>query len=236
MLKFMFIALFFFVSLPVMAESEPLSPTDIEQLPFDHSLANTPNTGALMNDVDMGTDIEHAEKKAGLPQFDVTTFASQLFWLFIMSVILYVFFAKKALPTISKIMDDRKNTIQSDLEMADRLSIDIDKTRISYEEAMQEAQNNSRAEIVNAEAEIRAESDKQSNDFKEHSAAEVLKLEARALKAKNAVIDDLEQSIHDLTGQIIKQLTDMDIKADDIQKIVNQHLSKPSQLSQKKAA
>jgi F-type H+-transporting ATPase subunit b len=153
-----------------------------------------------------------------------------------MSVILYVFFAKKALPTISKIMDDRKNTIQSDLEMADRLSIDIDKTRTSYEEAMQEAQNNSRAEIVNAEAEMRAESDKQSNDFKEHSAAEVLKLEARALKAKNAVMDDLEQSIHDLTGQIIKQLTDMDIKADDIQKIVNQHLSKPSQLSQKKAA
>ncbi len=236
----MFIALFLFVSMPVMAESEPLSPTAIEQLPFDHSLANTPNTHAIINTVDTSKEVEHlsdhGEKKAGLPQFDVTTFASQLLWLLIMSVILYVFFAKKALPTISKVMDERRNTIQSDLETADRLSADIDKTRTSYEDAMQEAQNNSRNEILDAEENMRAEAEKQANEFKEYSATQITDLEKRAEKAKQDIMVDLEKTINDLTGQIVKQLSDLDLKESDIQKAVETHLSTPSKQDQKKAA
>lgn len=236
----MFTALFLIVSLPVMAEGEPLSPTDVEQLPFDHSLANTPNTHAIMDEIDMSEEVEHAShggaKKEGLPQFDVTTFASQIFWLLIMSVILYVFFAKKALPSLSKIMDERKNLIQSDLNIADSLSSDIDKTRKSYEDAMQAAQEDSRAEILNAETEMRTEAEKQSNEFKNHSANEILNLEKRAEKAKETVMADLEQSINDLTSQIVKQLTDIDINSNDIQKIVNLHISPPSKSSQKKVA
>lgn len=240
MLKFMFIALFLFVSMPVMAESEPLSPTAIEQLPFDHSRANTPNTDAIMSDDAVNEAAkhsqEHGEKKAGLPQFDVTTFASQLFWLLIMSVILYVFFAKKALPTISKVMDERKNTIQSDLETADRLSVDIDRTRTSYEDAMQEAQNNSRNEILDAESSMRAEAEKQANEFKEYSATKITDLEKRAEKAKQDIMVDLEKTINDLTGQIVKQLGNLDLKEGDIQKAVDTHLSTPSKQDQKKAA
>ena len=235
----MFIALFLFVSMPIMAESEPLSPTAIEQLPFDHSLANTPNTESIMDGNSISNDepsSDHAEKKAGLPQFDVTTFASQLFWLLIMSVVLYTFFAKKALPTISKVMDERKNTIQSDLETADRLSVDIDKTRTSYEDAMQEAQNNSRNELLDAEASMRAEAEKQANEFKDYSATKITDLEKRAEKAKQDIMVDLEKTINDLTGQIVKQLSDMDVKESDIQKAVALHLSIPSKQNQKKAA
>ena len=239
MLRFAFTAFILLMSLPVMAE-QSLSPTEIEQIPFDHSLANTPNTEVLMNDMEAAAGevehAEHAEKKAGLPQFDVTTFSSQLFWLLIMFVILYVFFAKKALPTLSKTIEDRRNTIRTDLEMADKLSMDVDQTRQEYETAMQNAQNDARIEITNAETEMRAEAEKQANEFKDHSAAEVDKVEKRAMDAKNEVMKDLENSIHELTAQIVKQVSGIEAKDAEVQKSVASILNTYETEIQKKAA
>ena len=115
---FALMLLLFVFALPVQAEA-PLTATEVENLPFDHSLANTPNVTPVSSTIDMSAEVEHiaahGEKKAGLPQFDTTTFTSQLFWLAIAFAIMYVYFAKSSLPALSKVIDARRTLLRNDI-------------------------------------------------------------------------------------------------------------------------
>jgi F-type H+-transporting ATPase subunit b len=229
----MLIALFLITSFPAMAESEPLSlsPIQVEGLPFDNSIANVPNTEKLMDE-----HIATAEKKAGLPQFDVTTFASQIFWLLVMFVVLYVYFAKGALPKLSKTMEDRQSIIRNDLDTADKLSANIDATRTEYEAAMTKAQDDARAEIVKAEGIMRTKADAQSNEFKARSASAVADIEKRAESAKSKIMADLETTVADLTASIVSKLGHIDAPQATIEKAIATHMSATTSASTKKKA
>src|SRR5690606_28063422 len=52
----------------------------------------------------------------GLPQLDVSTFPSQLFWLFVSFGIMYMIFSRRTLPEISGVLENRQSHIQGDLE------------------------------------------------------------------------------------------------------------------------
>jgi len=238
MLRFLIIALFIMISAPVMAQDDPLSPSQIENLPFDASRANTPNTNSLIDEIDMSDEVEHVaadQKQAGLPQFDTTTFASQIFWLLVMFVVLYVFFAKSALPKLSKTIEDRRMTIKSDLAQAEKISDNVDKTRTDYELAIANAHNDARNKITNAEAAIRTEQEEKSNDFKIKTMNAVNDLEAQAAKEQQRIMSDLEQTVSDLTAEIIGKLGHIDASTATIQKAVDNHM-KSEVLTEKKAA
>ena len=53
--------------------------------------------------------------KGVFPPFNPQTFASQLVWLAIAFVVLYVLMSRLALPRIGKIIDDRDGVIKGDI-------------------------------------------------------------------------------------------------------------------------
>jgi len=55
------------------------------------------------------------------PPFQPENYASQLVWLGLTFVLLYVVMAKVALPRIAGILEDRRDRIAADLDMAERL-------------------------------------------------------------------------------------------------------------------
>ena len=209
----------FVVALPVFAE-RPLTPVEIESLPFDSSL--NANTQTLYQE-----HVEHTEpqvreaKKAGLPQFDVTTFPSQIFWLAIMFVVLYVYFAKGALPKLSKVIEKRHATISSDLEQAEKISQDVEKTRSDYEEAMKKAHDEARKTIADVEQHLKADADNQAEIFKDKSAKAILDLEDKMASLKAKIKAELDNVAVDLTSDIIAQLTPLSVKEADIENAVS---------------
>ncbi len=70
------------------------------------------------------------------PPFDATTFASQLLWLAITFGVLYYLMARVAVPRIAGIIEDRRDRIASDLDMADRLKTDSEEALAAYEKAL----------------------------------------------------------------------------------------------------
>jgi F-type H+-transporting ATPase subunit b len=69
------------------------------------------------------TTTAHTEAPGGhgsFPPFDRETFPSQLFWLVVCFVLLYLITARLVQPRVAGIMDSRKNRISGDLAEASR--------------------------------------------------------------------------------------------------------------------
>jgi F-type H+-transporting ATPase subunit b len=82
---------------------------------------------------------------AAFPPFDTTTFTSQLFWLAIAFVILYVLLSKAILPKLGGIIEERKNRIASDLDEAATLKAGADEALAETEKQLAVARANARS-------------------------------------------------------------------------------------------
>ena len=68
-----------------------------------------------------------------MPQFNAETFPSQLFWLVITFVLLYICMSFLILPRIRDNIRLRKNKISNDIERAELLKEQIEKTVKEYD-------------------------------------------------------------------------------------------------------
>lgn len=226
----------FFGVAPVQAQTA-LSPEQVESLPFSRDGVATPNTDAIMDEIDTQDEVEgdHAEG-GGLPQFDTSTFASQIFWLLISFSLLYFFFAKSSLPKLSATIEDRMTLIKTDLEQADTLSTEAENTKLSYEEAMSVAHDNARNYIATAVIALRQDAEKESEIFKNKSDAEITKLEQQAELAKEKIKGDLAETAATLTNDIVQKLAGLNLDSKDIQTAVMNNMNNATSKKQKKAA
>jgi F-type H+-transporting ATPase subunit b len=77
--------------------------------------------------------------KTAFPPFQTQTFPSQLVWLAISFVLLYVLMAKIALPRIGAIFEERSKRISDDLKAAHDLKEQSDAAHAAYEKALGDA-------------------------------------------------------------------------------------------------
>jgi len=75
----------------------------------------------------------------GLPQFDLTTWSSQIFWLVVTFGLLYFVLAKFILPRIGEGINERSDRIADDLDAASRMTKEAEQARLSYERVMSDA-------------------------------------------------------------------------------------------------
>src|SRR5262245_56065197 len=93
--------------------------------------------------------IEHVpagEHGGGFPPFQKETFASQIIWLALTFVALYLLMARVALPRVGAILDARKGRIDGDLAEAERLKTESDAAMATYEKSLADARN--RAQLL----------------------------------------------------------------------------------------
>jgi F-type H+-transporting ATPase subunit b len=128
-----------------------------------------------------GTSVEHpAGGRGPFPPFNKQTFPSQLLWLTLTFVALYLLMARIALPRIDSILERRRQRIAGDLAEALRLKGESDAAIASYEKSLAEARARAQALI---------------NDSRQQQAAEA-EAARKALDATlNARIAQAERSI-----------------------------------------
>lgn len=105
------------------------------------------------------TEVPGSGGHGGFPPFQKETFPSQLFWLVICFVALYVVVSKLALPRVGGIIEARRGRIDGDLGEATRLKGEADQAMAAYEKALADARARAQAiagetrDRLNAEAE-----------------------------------------------------------------------------------
>ena len=75
----------------------------------------------------------------GLPQLDIATWPSQLFWLVVLFGTGYLVMAKIVTPRIGAVLEERRQTVDGDLEKARAASGDAAKIRADYESDLEKA-------------------------------------------------------------------------------------------------
>jgi F-type H+-transporting ATPase subunit b len=116
----------------------------------------------------------------GFPPFQAQTYASQLVWLVIAFVLLYVLMAKLALPRIGAAIERRQKRIDDDIAEAGRLKQESDAAVAAYEKALADARG--RAQAI-------------ANETREKQAAEAEATRKRLEGELNGKLAEAEKSI-----------------------------------------
>ena len=74
--------------------------------------------------------------RCGFPLFQKETFASQLFWLALTFVALYLLISRIAVPRIGGILEERSRRIEDDFAAAQRMKAELEKALHVYEKSL----------------------------------------------------------------------------------------------------
>lgn len=144
-----------------------------------------------------------------MPQLDLTTYSSQIFWFILCFIVLYVAVSGIILPRIAEIIKNRKNIVDADLSAAKSLEDKINQLQSSTENLRKDAaqkyqlklEEASRSAAKQREKMIEALKEKiDQNIQKSHQQLKDLVAEA---EAKSAV------AIKNLAQQIEQKLTNV---------------------------
>jgi F-type H+-transporting ATPase subunit b len=124
--------------------------------------------------------IPASEHGGGFPPFQKETFASQLLWLALVFVALYLLMSRIALPRIGSILEQRRQRIDGDLAQAADLKESSDAAIAAYEKALADARG--RAQTLANEAR-----QKQAAEAEAARKALDAKLNARIAQAEKAI-------------------------------------------------
>jgi F-type H+-transporting ATPase subunit b len=126
------------------------------------------------------TEVPGGGHKGVFPPFNPQTFASQLVWLVITFVALYVMLSKVALPRVGAIIERRQKSISDDIADAGKLKVQSDEAIAAYEKALADAR--ARAQAI-------------ANETRERQAAEADKTRKRIEGELNTKLAEAEKSI-----------------------------------------
>lgn len=142
----------------------------------------------------------------GFPPFQSQTFASQLVWLAIAFVLLYVLMAKLALPRVGSIIESRQKHIEDDLADASRLKGESDAAVAAYEKALADARN--RAQVIANETRERqaAEAEARRKTLDNELNNKLTEAEKAIAATKQAAMGNVRGIAEDATRAIVERL------------------------------
>ncbi|MCB2109185.1 MAG: F0F1 ATP synthase subunit B' [Rhodobacteraceae bacterium] len=127
-----------------------------------------------------------------MPQFDPTFFPSQIFWLAVTFVALYLVISRFAIPRVGEILEQRARLIQDDLDRAANLKADTDAALAAYEKAIADARNQAREVLIAAAGDVKKVADAQNAAVNAEITKQIADAESRIAKAKQDAMDSIK--------------------------------------------
>jgi F-type H+-transporting ATPase subunit b len=151
-----------------------------------------------------------------VPQFDPSSFASQLFWFGLIFALLYFAVVKPTLPKLGKVIDARDAQVTSDLDRAEAAKGQADAVRTAYDESIKAAQAAAQAEVAAARDAAAKVADGQLKALAAQLDADADAAAVRLDAARTAARSSLETTVADLTGDAVARLTGIKVTPDDV--------------------
>ena len=163
--------------------------------------------------------VEHTS--GGMPQLDFSTFPSQIFWLAIAFVLLYLALDRYLIPRIGGAIEERKDRIADDLDMAARKKAEADAAMLAYDKNLADA----RAKASFIAAENRAALDEQLAKETATQEAELDKSAAKAekqiAKARAEAMKHVEEIALDVAADMVTALGNIKTDPKKLQKALD---------------
>ena len=169
------------------------------------------HAGVLLVGVAMPTSAK--ADGAGLPQLDISTWPSQLFWLVVLFTTGYIIMAKFVTPRIGTVLEERRAKLDNDIVKARVASEDAARIRAEYEADL-DAARSAAAEIAKqATAEAAKKAEVGDIKIAKKLAEKVAKAEGKLATARNDALVNLNNVAAEAALSAVAKLADIKITA-----------------------
>ena len=152
------------------------------------------------------TEVHHETAKPGMPQLDPTYFASQLFWLAVTFVVMYVLMSKWMIPRIAKVIETREGKIATDLAAAQDAKAQAQAAITAYEKDMVAAREAANATINQAQAAISEMVSKEQNTVDAKLVQDVAKAEQQIAAKAAETRESLKPAIAEIAALMVEKV------------------------------
>ena len=171
-----------------------------------------------------GAAVASSSSGPKLPQLDLATYSSQVFWLILTIGALYFLVAKLAMPRIAEVLEERQERIEDDLDKAETLKKEAYQVRIEYEKALsaarekaQDATRHAQEEIAKQSAEAESAAQVKVTVMLEEAEKRIAASKTGAEGKPGAPISSLERSVaQEVVANAVQKLIGVDVTAADI--------------------
>lgn len=163
---------------------------------------------------------------AHFPPFDVKTFPSQLLWLAITFILLYLLMSRVTLPRIGRILEERRDRIADDLEEGVKLKAESEAAQVAYEKALSEARARANAIAGETRAKLAAESDANRKALEADLNSKLEAAEQRIAATKVEALSHVRGIAVDTAQAIVSALVGANLPATQVEKAVDTALAR----------
>ena len=168
----------------------------------------------------------HGKEGAGLPQLNIGTYPSQIFWLAVMFTVLYTAFSFKILPSIGSVVHGRENFIKGNLDAAQSLKDQAQAIQDSYEKTLDQARAKAIAAVQEVEQASKQKAADQVDLFRKKADGEIKSAEERVEGAKNKALGDMHNVAAEVASDAAQKITGVSTDMQNAKAIVESIASK----------
>lgn len=157
-----------------------------------------------------------------MPQLNVAEYPTQIFWLIVTFVPLYLFLWRVVLPRIGEVLEARQRHIDSDLEKATNLRQEAEQVLAEYEKALASARDDAAAAVKKAADEMAARSAERHEAFGKQLADRTREAEERIAEAQREAMGNLKAVANEIAAAATSKLIDVQPAPDEVERAVGE--------------
>ncbi len=141
-----------------------------------------------------------------MPQFDPSSFSTQIFWLAVCFVALYLIMWKVVLPRFAEVLEARQDRIDDDLERARKSTQEAEEVLAAYEKALAGARSQAHELVAEAVARVATEAAARNKALSEKIAQAAAEAERRIDAARREAMGKVRDVAVEVSRATIAQL------------------------------
>ena len=161
-----------------------------------------------------------------MPQLEITTYPSQIFWLVVSFLILYLIMSKIIIPKISSVIKNRESKIKNNIHISEQMYKDTEIINNEYEEIKKKIEGEARG-IINYLKETTNKKITNSTELlKKRLEQKLEKNEQEIINNKKKALKEINKISLNLSEEILKKLSNENRELKTIIKNTLKHLIK----------
>src|SRR5262249_8348862 len=158
--------------------------------------------------------------------FEKQTFPSQLFWLALTFILLYLLMSRVALPRISSILGERRKRVEADLAEAQRFKDESDVTILAREKALADVPHHEQIRAYDKHKKAAAAAEARRKEVDAKLAGRVAEAEKTIAATRSAAIGKVQGVASEAAAAIVERLTGIAPASEEVNEAVSNVLKR----------
>ena len=160
-----------------------------------------------------------------MPQLEITTYPSQIFWLVISFLLLYLIMSRIIIPRISSVIKSRETEIKNNIHISEQMYKDTEIINDEYEETKKNIENEARQIINHLKETTNKKITKSTELLKKRLEQKLEKNEQEIINKKKKALKEINKISLNLSEEILKKLTNKKkIKKNTLKHLIKKNL------------